>query len=88
MKSIHQNEYKVMCELLREYREKSRLTQDELSDLLSDGTYKLHKNQISLIERGQRRLDALELRMICRALGISFSEFVIEFERRLSSMDS
>ena len=46
---------------------------------------KLHvpQSMISKYEVGERRLDLLELRDICAALGISLVEFVQELEKRL-----
>ena len=36
---------------------------------------------VSKYESGERRLDLLELRQICEALGVSLLEFVRQFER-------
>lgn len=38
---------------------------------------------ISKFEAGERRLDFLELRSICRALGVQLVDFVQQFERKL-----
>ena len=38
---------------------------------------------VSKIETHERRLDVIELREICLALGISFPEFVTEFDEYL-----
>jgi transcriptional regulator with XRE-family HTH domain len=73
-----------MCELLREYRERAGLTQDELADLITD-SLGWHKSQIGKIERGERRIDVFEVRALCAALGVSMSEFWQELERRLGS---
>ena len=35
---------------------------------------------VSRFERGERRLDLIELQAICKACGIELSEFVSEFE--------
>jgi transcriptional regulator with XRE-family HTH domain len=39
---------------------------------------------ISKIERGERRVDVIELKMICDRLGISLHDFINELEERLS----
>ena len=39
---------------------------------------------ISKCERGERRIDALELRAFCLAMGVSLTDFVAELERVLS----
>lgn len=38
---------------------------------------------ISKIENSERRIDVIELRTICKALKISFTDFVIELEKHL-----
>jgi len=35
---------------------------------------------VSRYESGERRVDLLELRAICRAVGVSISDFVRQFE--------
>lgn len=82
MKTIYRKEYRVMCDLLREYRERAGLTQDELADLLSD-SLGWHKTQISKVERGERRIDVFETRAVCIALGISMVDFCTELELRI-----
>lgn len=83
MKTIYQAEYRTMCDLLKEYRERAGLTQDELADLLAD-SLGWHKSQIGKIERGERRIDVFEVRALCLALGVSMAEFWAELEHRLS----
>ena len=73
-----------MCDLLRVYRERAGLTQDELADKLSD-SLGWHKTQISKVERGERRIDVFEVRAICLALGVSLVEFWVELDRRIGS---
>lgn len=68
MKSIYRTEYIIMCKLLKKYRKNAGLSQDELADLLSD-SLGWHKSQIGKVERGERRIDILEARAICIALG-------------------
>lgn len=64
--------------LLREMRVAAGLTQTELATRLGkDQTF------ISKYESGERRLDVLELREICRAIGVSLEEFVKRLEKVL-----
>jgi transcriptional regulator with XRE-family HTH domain len=64
--------------LLREARIESGLTQTELGSRIGkDQTY------VSRYESGQRRLDILEVREICQAVGIKFEEFARMLERAL-----
>lgn len=72
-----------MCDLLRDYRIRAGLTQDELADLLSD-SLGWHKSQIGKVERGERRIDVFEVRAICIALGVSIVEFWNDLERCIS----
>lgn len=76
-------EYLTMCKLLKEYRERAGLTQDELVDLLGDSLH-LNKSQISKVERGTRRVDVFETKAICSALNVPMVEFWTELERRIS----
>ncbi|MBI3132990.1 MAG: helix-turn-helix transcriptional regulator [Acidobacteria bacterium] len=80
-KSIARKEYAVLLDHLREVREQVGVTQVELASRL-EGT----QTFISKCERGERRLDLIELRDWCRALGISLDEFVRGVETRLDGL--
>lgn len=82
MKTIYRREYKAMCGLIREYRERAGLSQDELADLLSN-SLGWHKSQIGKVERGERRLDVFETRAVCAALGVDMIDFWQELESRI-----
>jgi DNA-binding XRE family transcriptional regulator len=84
MKTIYKSEYRVMCGLLRELRERAGLSQDDLADLLSD-SLGWHKTQISKVERGERRIDVFEVRAICTALNVSMVDFWRDLESRISA---
>ena len=75
-KSIHLPEYQLLVQLLRETREKAGLTQVELSERLGRP-----QSFVAKIEAGERRLDVVELREVCAALGTSLEKFVRRFER-------
>jgi len=64
--------------LLREMRLEAGLTQTELAA-------RVEKDQayVSRYESGQRRLDVLEIREICQAIGIPLEEFVKRLEKAL-----
>ena len=75
MKTIYNNEYKLLIEKLRNLRIEKRLTQAELAEKLGvDQTY------ISKIEGLQRRVDVIELRKICNAMQTSLLKFLKNFE--------
>ena len=75
-KSIYSREYKVFLEELRNARERSSLTQAQLAEKLG-----MTQSMISKMERGERRIDAVELRHICRALGTSLIKFITALDR-------
>ena len=77
-KSITTHEYDALLRLLREVRVANGVTQVELATRL-----KLTQSQISKCERGEVRLDLVQLRTHCQALGISLPEFVSKFEAKL-----
>lgn len=77
-KSIHTDDYAALIELLRETREAARVTQSDISKHLGRS-----QSFVSDVERGQRRLDVIELRDICNYLGVEFPKFAHELERRL-----
>jgi transcriptional regulator with XRE-family HTH domain len=79
-KSIHTGAYATLIGLLRESREAAGATQMDLSEYLGRS-----QSFVSDLERGQRRLDVIELRDICGYLRIDFLKFVGELERRLRS---
>ena len=78
-KSIHTKDYAALVELLIEVRRRAGLTQAQLGEQLP-----FEQPGISKIERGERRIDVIELRMICDRLGIPLVQFVAELEGRLA----
>lgn len=74
-KTIHTKQYKAMITLLREERESRGITQKWLATELQ-----VNQTVISKIETCERRLDFIELRQICLALGVSPIEFINKFE--------
>jgi transcriptional regulator with XRE-family HTH domain len=67
-----------LVSLLREIRIEAGLTQMELAvHIERDQTF------VSKYESGQRRLDVLELREICQAVGITLEGFVKRLEKAL-----
>lgn len=83
MKSIHNKTYQQLLSLLRSKRQDMGITQEELASRLGVG-----QGIVSKIETHERRLDLIELREICLALGISFPEFVMEFDKNLTQEEN
>jgi len=75
-KSIHSTEYAVFLRVFRETRRRAGLTQIDLAHKVGES-----QSFISKCERGERRIDVVELRAFCRAFGLSLKEFVASFER-------
>jgi transcriptional regulator with XRE-family HTH domain len=74
-KSIFTLEQEKLQELLRQIRQEAGLRQSELAKRL-----KVSQSYVSKYEAGEKRLDLIELRRICQAMGISLEEFVRRFE--------
>jgi transcriptional regulator with XRE-family HTH domain len=77
-KSINSQEYKVFLRELRASRRRSGLTQVDLAAKIGET-----QSFVSKCERGERRLDVVEVRAFCRAFGVSFSTFVRHLDRTL-----
>jgi transcriptional regulator with XRE-family HTH domain len=77
-KSIHRPEYELLRALIRETRTDAGVTQEALSDQLGRS-----QSFMSDIERGVRRIDAIELRDVCRVLNTDLMDFLSELESRI-----
>lgn len=77
-KSIYTREYGVVLRLLREAREAAELTQVQLAEKLGQS-----QSFVSKAERGDRRLDVIQLRTILGALGVPLADFVRGLEAEL-----
>ena len=77
-KSTFTSEYAVFRGLLRELRTRKGLTQVQLSETLG-----MPQSFVSKYETGERRLDIVEIRLVCKSLGIALPAFVKKFEARL-----
>jgi transcriptional regulator with XRE-family HTH domain len=63
-KSLYSPEQETLCRLLKETREKAKLTQVELAKKISKP-----QSFIAKIERGERRLELIEFIPLIRAMG-------------------
>jgi transcriptional regulator with XRE-family HTH domain len=81
-KSLVSREYRLFLASLRKAREEAGLTQDGLAKQLGET-----QSFISKVERGERRLDVVELRAFCRALKIPFPAFVNKLHRAISASE-
>ena len=78
-KSIHTREFGVAVRLLRELRERAGMTQVELADALG-------KTQtfISKVERGETRLDVIQMRTLLAAMKISLADYARRLDRGIA----
>lgn len=67
-----------MLTMIKDARLAADLTQTQLAKRL--GT---QQSFVSKYESGERRLDVLELREICQALGVRFDEFMARLDKVL-----
>lgn len=70
----------ALATLVRDLRQEANLRQEDLAVRLGTS-----QNAVSNLEIGERRLDVLELRMLCAALGISLETFVTRLEQALAA---
>ena len=82
-KSIHTRDYAIFLELLIEFRHRAGLTQAQLGQKLP-----FEQPAISKIERGERRVDVIELKQICERVGVSLQEFIVELQKRLEKKNA
>lgn len=69
-----------MKALLRQVREEAGLKQVELAERLE-----MRQAWVSSYERGERRLDVLELRQVLAALGLDFVDFMARLDDILNT---
>jgi transcriptional regulator with XRE-family HTH domain len=77
-KSIHKKDYAILLRQLRELRLAAGLTQVGLSAALGRP-----QSYVSDVERGERRMELLQLRDFCKACGSTLTTFVAKFEQEL-----
>jgi transcriptional regulator with XRE-family HTH domain len=75
-KSVYTHDYRVFLRLLRRLRSDAGLSQEEVAA-------KIGRTQsfIGKCERGERRLDVIELQAFCGAIGVSLSDFARQLEK-------
>lgn len=78
--TARQHSRKLFLSLLRETRLEAGFTQVQLAKALG-----VPQSFISKCESGERRLDLLEVRLVCRARGVPLIQFVQRLEDILST---
>jgi len=82
-KSIHSPRLLVLRSLLHQLRQEAGLKQTDLAERLE-----VRQAWISSYERGERKLDVLELRAICQAVGVPFLDFMARLDGELSKLEN
>jgi len=78
-KSVYTDEYQAVIDLLREARTNAGVTQVQLAEMLEQS-----QSFVSKYERGDRRLDIIQLRTVCQTLGVTLADFVKQLEKALA----
>lgn len=78
-KSIYTAQQKKLQDVLRQIRRDADLRQVELAERLGEP-----QSFVSKYENGERRLDILEVRVICQAVGITLDDFARKLEQSLN----
>lgn len=77
-KTIYAREYKILLGMLKDARLARGVTQVQLAAKL-----KIQQSTVGKHERGDLRLDLIQLRNWLKALGVSLTDFVKEYEAKL-----
>lgn len=77
-KTIYRPEHAVLMSLLKKYRKAAGLTQVQCSKALGRP-----QSFMSDVESGTRRLDIVQLRDLCKVLGIGLQDLIAELEKSL-----
>ncbi|MFA6232168.1 MAG: helix-turn-helix domain-containing protein [Rhodanobacter sp.] len=75
--STHHPHYQLLTKLLREVREQRGLSQVELAERLGNT-----QTFVSKVERGERRLDVVELIEFCEAMEVPVDQWLKDYLKR------
>ena len=82
-KSIFSKDYDLFCRLLRQVRQEAGMSQYTLAARLETT-----QSWISKCERGERRLDVVELRRFCQAMDLGADEFMRRLDAAILTAES
>ena len=77
-KSTFNKDYMLFLSHLRNTRKRAGLTQEQVAERIQQS-----QSFVSKCERGERRIDVLELLAFCQALGVSIDDFVLQLKNIL-----
>ena len=75
-RTIYSRDYELLLEMLRSIRDRRGFTQEEMAKRLG-----MTQSAFSKCERGELRLDIIQVRDWCRVMGVSFARFAANFDR-------
>lgn len=75
---VYVRRYKSFCEVITLERKTQKISQEDLASRLG-----IEQSFVSKSERGERRLDIIELLEYCEAMNISLTDFVFRLEGKL-----
>jgi transcriptional regulator with XRE-family HTH domain len=78
-KSIYTREYTALLRLLKQVRKEAGMTQVDVAEKLA-----LTQSLFSKMERGELRIDIVQLRTLCQILGVPLSAFVARWEQDIT----
>jgi transcriptional regulator with XRE-family HTH domain len=81
LRGANRREQELLLSLFRVVREEKGLHQTEVAEALGHP-----QSFVSKYEAGARRLDLLELKKVCDAIGVELTEFVRRFEAALEGV--
>lgn len=80
---VFTDEYRVIRETVIQARRTAGLSQAQLAERLGKA-----KSHVAMIERGQRRIDSLELYAMAQAFGLEPTAFFATIARRLDAFSA
>ena len=78
-KSIYSARYRAFLKVLKKTRRAAGLTQTQLARKIGET-----QSLVSKCERGERRIDIVELHTFCQAFGVSLKQFAEALDRVIS----
>ncbi len=81
-KSIYSRDYDLFLHHLRAARKAAGLTQEQVAARLGQT-----QSFVSKCERGERRIDIIELRAFCLAIGMPFNDFIARLDAVMDRKD-
>lgn len=79
-KSIYTKEYLTFLKCLIKVRKDAGITQVQFAEMI-DQT----QSFVSRCERGERRIDVIELRVFCQAMGMPYIKFIERLEEAIAA---